>query len=86
MGSLPSSMKIDFRRQPSEVVLSVIESAQSPFLIRSAMILIHGVIIIVGCSRRLFDVRKHEQGRNADGVQDCQNRHLYHMVVRNWFT
>jgi hypothetical protein len=31
MGSLPSSMKFDFLGQPSEVVLSVIESAQSPF-------------------------------------------------------
>ena len=83
MGSLPSSMKIDFRRQPSEVVLSVIESAQSPFLSRSAMILIHRVIIIVGCSRRLFDVRKHEQGRNADGVQDCRkNNNIYLLVPK----
>ena len=31
MGSLPSLTKFDFLGQPSEVVLSVIESAQSPF-------------------------------------------------------
>jgi hypothetical protein len=49
--------KIRFLNQPSEVVLSVIESAQSPFVIRPAMMSIHGVIIAVRCSRRLFDAR-----------------------------
>ncbi len=50
-------MKFDFRSQPSEVVLSVIESAQSPFVIRPAMISPHGVIIAARCSRRLFDAQ-----------------------------
>jgi len=57
MGSLPSLMKFDCLSQPSEVVLSVIESVQSPFVSRPAMMSIHGVIIAVRCSRRLFDVR-----------------------------
>jgi hypothetical protein len=57
MGSSPSSIKFNFLNQPSEVVLSVIESAQSPFAIRPAMMSIHGVIIAVRCSRRLFDAR-----------------------------
>ena len=57
MGSSSSSMKFDFHSQPSEVVLSVIESAQSPFLSRPAMISIHGVIIAARCSRRLVDAR-----------------------------
>ena len=57
MGSSMSSMKFDFRSQPSEVVLSVIESAQSPFAIRPAIMSIHGVIIAVRCSRRLFDAQ-----------------------------
>ena len=57
MGSSPSSMKFDFRSQPSEVVLSVIESAQSPFLSHPAMMSIHGVIIAARCTWRLFDAR-----------------------------
>jgi hypothetical protein len=57
MGSSPSSMKFYFHSQPSEVVLLVIESAQSPFFSRPAMISIHGVIIAVRCSRRLFDAQ-----------------------------
>jgi hypothetical protein len=40
-------------------VLSVIESAQSPFVIRPAMISTHGVIIAARCLRRLFEAQNY---------------------------
>ena len=57
MGDSPSSMKFDFLSHPSDVVLSVMERAQSPWVRRPAIISIHGVIIAARCSKRLLDAR-----------------------------
>jgi hypothetical protein len=54
----PPSMKLVFlSHDPSDVVLSVIESVQSPRFSRPAMILIHGVMIAAICSSKLFEAR-----------------------------
>ena len=58
MGSLPALLKYDFFIQPSAVVLSVIDSAQSTGLSCLPIMSIHGVIIAKRNSSRLFDVRK----------------------------
>ncbi len=55
IADLPSSMKFVFLSHPSDVVLSVIESAQSPRFSRPAMISIHSVIIAAICSSKLFE-------------------------------
>jgi hypothetical protein len=57
IGSMLGSLKFDFRIQPSAVVLSVIESAQSPLLRRPSMMSIHGVITAAKNSSKLFDAR-----------------------------
>jgi hypothetical protein len=53
-----SSLKFVFRIQPADVVLLVIDSAQSPLFNRPASISIHGLIIDAMNSSRLFDALK----------------------------
>jgi hypothetical protein len=60
-------LKFNIRIQPSAVVLSVIDSAQSPELRRPLMISIHGVTIAANNSSRLFDTRK----SRLSGILKC---------------
>jgi hypothetical protein len=64
MSSSEVSRKFVFRSQPSDVVLSVMESTQSPSVSRPAMMSIQGVMIAARCSNRLFDALK----RRASGT------------------
>mgnify|MGYP001764559211 CR=1 FL=1 len=48
---------VDFRIHPALVVLSVIDSAQSPLVNLPASISTHGVITAARCSRRLLEAR-----------------------------
>jgi len=58
IGSTVSSLKFVFRIQPADVVLSVIDSAQSPLFKRPARISIDGLIIDSMNSSRLFKALK----------------------------
>ena len=62
IGSRMSSLKFVFQIQPADVVLSVIDSAQSPLDKRSAIISIHGLIIDAMNSSRLFEDRNRKSG------------------------
>jgi hypothetical protein len=72
MGSSPSWLKFVFLSQPSEVVLLVIESAQSPNFRHPLMMSTQGVMITARCSRRLFDARNRRWG----GRYECQAKPL----------
>jgi hypothetical protein len=58
MGSSPSSLKFVFLAQPSDVVLSVIDKAQSSNRRRFSKMSIQGVMIEAICSSRLFEALK----------------------------
>ena len=55
MGSLPSSLKLVLRVQPSDVVLSVIDSEQSPCLSLPLWMSIQTEITDAMCSNKLFE-------------------------------
>eukprot|EP00957_Ditylum_brightwellii_P184007 14016344-Ditylum_brightwellii.AAC.1 len=55
MGSSINLLKLDFFSYPSKVELSAIDREQSPLFSLPAIMSIHGVIIAVMCSRRLFE-------------------------------
>lgn len=57
-----SSLNFVFRIQPADVVLSVIDSAQSPFDKRSASISIQGLVIDAMNLSKLFDAVKQKLG------------------------
>ncbi len=58
IGPSTALLKFDFFIQPLAIVLSVIDSAQSPGLSRPPIMSIHGVIIAARNLSRLFDARK----------------------------
>ena len=66
MGSTVSSLKFVFRIQPADVVLSVMDSAQSPLDKRPARMSIHGLIIDAMNSSRLFEALKRDLGGSSN--------------------
>jgi len=65
-GSTVSSLKFVFRIQPPNVVLSVIDNAQSSLFKHPARISIHGLIIDAMNSSRLFEALKRKPGCNSN--------------------
>ena len=66
IGSDPSSRKFVFFNQPAEVVLSVIDRAQSPGRRRFEIRSIQGVTIDTMNSRRLFEAWKRQSSGSSN--------------------
>ena len=64
--SSPCSLKFVLRIHPADVVLSVIDSAQSPLFKRFARMSIHGLIIDAMNSSRLFEALKRKPGCSSN--------------------